>query len=75
MKLNQKHAHSFGLPHRRQAGASLIELLVSILVFAVGVAGVASLQILSLRDSFDNSQRSHVVTKAQELIDRVRRQP
>lgn len=55
-----------------QQGASLIEVMVSVFIFAVGVLGFASLQSRSLQATFDNGQRDQVVWLTQSLVDRVR---
>ncbi|MFX4229098.1 MAG: type IV pilus modification protein PilV [Porticoccaceae bacterium] len=57
---------------RRQRGASMIEVIVSVFIFAVGVLGFASLQSRSIQATFDNTQRDQVVWLSQSLIDRVR---
>lgn len=57
---------------RRYRGASLIEIIVSVFIFAVGVLGFASLQSRSIQATFDNTQRDQVVWLTQSLIDRVR---
>ena len=60
---------SFGL---RQSGSSLIEALVSLLVFSVGALGIAALQTTSLVRTDDTRARSVVIWKAQDLVDRMR---
>lgn len=57
---------------RRQQGASLIEVIISVFIFAVGVLGFASLQSRSIQATFDNTQRDQVVWLSQSLIDRIR---
>lgn len=56
----------------RQRGASLIEIIIAVFIFAVGVLGFASLQSRSIQATFDNTQRDQVVWLSQSLIDRVR---
>ena len=56
----------------RPRGASLIELMVSLFVFTIGVLGFASLQSRSLQGTFDNGQRDQVVWMTQSLVDRIR---
>ena len=57
---------------KKQNGASLIEAIVSLLVFSIGVLGITALQTLSLVRSGDVKQRSVAIWKAQELVDRIR---
>lgn len=55
----------------RQCGVSLIEILVTVLILAIGLLGVASLQSLSLKggtQSFLNS-RAQMITS--DLVDRM----
>lgn len=56
----------------RQLGASLIEAVVALFIFSVGVLGVAAIQASTLVRSDDVKQRSLAVWKAQELADRMR---
>ena len=55
-----------------QVGATLIEVLISIVIFSVGALGLAALQATSLVQSDDTKQRSVALWKAQELVDRMR---
>lgn len=55
-----------------QAGSTLIEAIVALLVFSVGVLGIAALQATTLMRSDDVKQRSIAIWKAQELADRIR---
>lgn len=60
-------------PGRRHAqGAGLIEVLVAILVLAVGVLGVAATQLLSLRTSQSAYERSQAVAQAYAVLDAMR---
>ena len=57
---------------RTQTGTTLIEVLVALLVFTIGLQGAMSLQYQAMKDNFDSAQRSHGVWVAQELINRIR---
>lgn len=57
---------------RTQAGTTLIEVLVALLVFTIGLQGVTTLQYQAMKDNFDAAQRSHGVWIAHELINRIR---
>ena len=61
--------------HQKQNGSTLIEVLIALLVFTIGLQGIASMQYQSVKDNFDSSQRSHGVWAAQELINRIRANP
>ncbi|MGM9488807.1 type IV pilus modification protein PilV [Ideonella sp. YS5] len=52
----------------RARGFTLIEVLVSLLVFSVGILGMAGLQAMSTRTSVDASERSRAALMANELI-------
>jgi len=54
---------------------SLIEVLVSLIVVAVGVLGAAGLFVLSNRGSVDASYRTAAAQAAAEIADRVRANP
>lgn len=57
---------------RKQAGFSMMELLVAVLVMGVGVLGVTGLQLISLQNNQDALLRSEAVMLAYDMIDRVR---
>ena len=59
-----------GATHQR--GATLIEVMVSVFVFAVGVLGFSALQTRSIQANFDNAQREDVVWMTENLIGRIR---
>lgn len=56
----------------RQSGATLMEVLIALLVFSVGLQGIASLQFQAVKDNFDSVQRSVGVWAAQDLLNRMR---
>lgn len=67
--MNKKTQNKIPLRYR---GATLIEVIISVFIFAVGVLGFASLQSKSIQATFDNTQRDQVVWLSQSLIDRIR---
>ncbi len=60
---------------RLQHGATLIEVLIALLVFGLGIQGIISLQYLALKENFDATQRSQGSWAAQELVNRIRSNP
>ena len=58
--------------NKYQCGVGLIEVLVALLVFAIGVVGMAGLQLRTISMSIDSTQRSVVIAKSQDLADRIR---
>lgn len=59
----------------KSQGFTLIEVLVTLLVFAIGLAGFAAMQTAAMREVVDSQQRSIAVWRSQELIDRIRANP
>ena len=57
---------------RYQAGVSLIEVLVSTLILAIGLVGVAGLQAMAMRNNHGAEMRSQASALAYDLADRMR---
>ena len=74
-----------GMPHpkrsgaapagKRCRGATLIEVLISVLVLAVGILGLMGLQINGKRTTYEALQRSAAVSLAQDMMNRMRANP
>jgi len=64
--LNQLH---------HQHGVTMIEAMISILLFAVGALGLVALQYSSMVGAGDNQQRTVAIWKAQEFANRIRSNP
>lgn len=62
-------------PLKQQRGFSLIEALVAFLVLSVGMLGIASLQVISLKAGAAAVNRSMVVIKVEEILERIRNNP
>lgn len=56
----------------RQGGVSLIEVLVSVLIFSIGILGLAGMQLNALKFNQTAETRSHAVFLAYEMADRMR---
>jgi type IV pilus assembly protein PilV len=52
----------------RQVGAYLLEALIGILIFALGVLGIVGLQAASLRTTTDSALRAEAVFAANQLL-------
>lgn len=57
---------------RKPRGFSMIEVLVAMVILAVGILGVASLQGSSLRFTHNAQLRSQATTIAQDMVERLR---
>jgi type IV pilus assembly protein PilV len=55
-----------------QRGATLIEVLIAIIVLAIGLLGLALLQITSVQSNHSAYYRSQVTVLASDLADRMR---
>ena len=53
-------------------GFSLIEVMVAVLVLALGMLGVAAMQAVSLKNSQSSFERSQAVTETYSILDRMR---
>ncbi|MEX0941071.1 MAG: type IV pilus modification protein PilV [Pseudomonadales bacterium] len=53
-------------------GFSLVELLFSVLIMAIGILGVAALQVVSLQQNRNALYRAEAVQLANDLMDRIR---
>ena len=60
---------------RRQRGVGMIEVLVAVLVFAVGIMGMTAMQLAAKRSSDEATQRSIATSLARDIIERIRANP
>lgn len=58
-----------------QCGASLIEALVTLLIFTVGLLGLAAMQLNALKSTADSGQRSQAAWLMNDLAERMRSNP
>lgn len=61
-----------GRPARGQAGFSMIEVLIALVVLGVGLLGLALLQTMNLRYTQSANQRTMAVNLGSELLDTIR---
>ncbi|MDO8862483.1 type IV pilus modification protein PilV [Haliea sp. E1-2-M8] len=61
--------------NRRQGGLGLIEILVAVLVFAVGLLGLVGAQVSAKRNGLEAQQRSTATALARDLLERMRSNP
>lgn len=60
---------------RRQRGVSLVEVMVAIIVFGIGMLGLALLQIKGAQFTKESGSRSNAVLSARSLADAMRANP
>ncbi len=61
-----------GMSVRPQRGYTLIEVLIAVIVLAVGLLGIAGLQVLSLKNTHSAYLRSQATLLAYDIIDSIR---
>jgi type IV pilus assembly protein PilV len=59
----------------RSDGFGMIEVLIALFVFAVGMLGMAGLQIISKQNNFESSQRVIATNLAYDILERMRSNP
>ncbi len=64
--------HPIASSYPNVGGFTLFEVLISVLVLSIGLLGVASMQILSLRSNSGAYLRSEATLRAYDIIDRIR---
>lgn len=57
---------------KKQAGVSMIEVLIAVLILAIGLLGVASMQIRAVQGTQSSNLRTLAATLAQEGLDSFR---
>jgi type IV pilus assembly protein PilV len=57
---------------KKQQGSSLIEVMIAVVVVAVGLLGVAAMQLASLKNNQSAMERSNAVTLSYSILDRMR---
>ena len=57
---------------KKQKGATLLEVMISVLVLSIGLLGVASLQLFGLRYNQSAYLRSQATILAYDMVDRMR---
>lgn len=65
----KKHS---ALRRNKQSGVGLIEVLIAVLVLAIGLLGVAALQAVTLRNTGSSTERSQAVMQAYTALDMLR---
>ena len=58
--------------HRKAAGFTMLEVLISMVIIAFGLLGVAGLQAFALKNSTSASQRLTATALANDMMDRLK---
>ena len=72
---DRKHRRCHCDPRSRQQGTTLIEVMIAVLVFSIGVLGLAGLQLVATRSNHDAMQRTTATMLANSIIERMRQNP
>ena len=59
------------MPHGRQAGTSMIEVLISIVIVVLGLLGLAGLQSRAQLAEAESFQRAQAVILLQDMVERI----
>ena len=59
-------------PHRRVRGFTLLEVMIAIVVFSIGLLGVAGLQVAGMRFTQGSQLRAVAIMQAESIADRMR---
>ena len=68
----QSTTGELSLLSRMQRGFTQVEVLVSVLVLAIGILGMGTLQLTSLQNSTNSVLRTQAVYLSYEILDRIR---
>lgn len=66
--IRPSHPH---VPPRNASGFSVVEFLIVVFIFALGVLGLSLLQVMSIRGNHSGRQRSTAVYLASTVVERV----
>lgn len=66
------HANTSARLPRSQRGISMLEVLISLFIVAIGVLGLAGLQARATNAEFESYQRSQAIILANDMVDRIR---
>jgi len=59
-------------PTNRQAGFTLLEVMISIFILGVGLLGLASLQVTGLKSNHSAQLRTEAIVHVYDIIERMR---
>jgi len=57
---------------KNQSGFTLLEVLIALLVFSIGLLGLAGLQLTGLKNNHSAQQRTEATVHAYDILDKMR---
>lgn len=60
---------------KSQSGVGLLEVLIALLIFAIGALGYAGLQLRAMGNAADANYRAYAAMVAQDAVERIRANP
>lgn len=75
MKSNERRSDPRAPERAREAGMTLIEVMIAVLLLAVGVAGMISIQVLAMRDEAIAREDNDASRIARDVIEQIQRMP
>lgn len=58
--------------HSRQRGMGMIEVMVAVLILAIGVLGIAALQAITLKNTGSSASRTQAAVQVYSMMDIIR---
>jgi type IV pilus assembly protein PilV len=71
VKIQIRTTHDVLLNQNRQAGFSLIEVMVAAVILSIGILGVASLQIISMKGTHQSYMKQQAMSIVHSLTERM----
>lgn len=72
MTMQQQYPSRPGQPWKDQAGTTLIEVLITVILVSVGLLGLAGLQLTTVQNTNSAAERFEASTLARDILERMR---
>ena len=70
---HKRNGRVLGLPgYHRQRGVGLLEVMVSVLILAVGMLGIAAMQSITLKNTGSSATRTQAALQVYSMMDIIR---
>ncbi len=66
------HRIKTNLNGRANGGFTLLEVLITMVIFAIGMLGIAGMQMAGMRHTHNSNMRSAAILQAEDLVERMR---